>query len=86
MIIHTNELVKKYRDGTLQDFERQTIDRCFEADYFERGQLSILFPYHFKAFEILFHNSDLSASDLKKIRENGQTTRIKKLLKVCVRE
>ncbi len=69
------ELARGYRKGTLKAKDRLIIDECFENNHFKRGQCSILHPYHFKAFEILFHNTDLSADELKELRESGKGTR-----------
>ena len=66
---YEHELVEKYRKGTLNDLDRLSIDRCFEGHCFERGQLSILFPIHYKAFSILFHNTDVGINELKNKRE-----------------
>ena len=74
-MITSEEIVKQYRIGNLNKESHEIIDDLFRAGCFERGQISILHPEHWEAFQIIFHDSDLSIDELKKLRERNEKAR-----------
>ncbi len=75
MVEAVKSLVEGYRNKTISEEDIKIIDECFKKNIFRNGQISILFPNHYKAFEILFHETDLSISDLAEIRKSGNKGR-----------
>ena len=75
--MNAKEIVKQYRDGTLDELSYERIENLFKAGCFERGQISILQPEHWAAFQIIFHDSDLDIDELKRLRERNEKAREK---------
>ena len=65
-------IVERYRAGTLPEEDKAIIDELFRCSVFRRGQISILHPEHWEAFDILFHDLDKGIKELKELREKGQ--------------
>ena len=62
------KLAKEYRKNSTS-FDSHIIKTFYLADPYHRGKLSIVFPLHEEAFNIHFHELDLSVQDLKEKRE-----------------
>ncbi len=53
--MHTEHLriIQGYKQNTLSDFETRLMDLFHSASAFDLGKLSVIYPKHYVAFDIL---------------------------------
>jgi hypothetical protein len=72
---HSLKLARKYRSGTGLKEDNLIINLIQKLSHFNRGKLSVVFPEHYKAFTIYFHEQDLTVEQLKERREDKNVTK-----------
>jgi len=69
------QLARNFREKPSHSEDNQIIELIYKLSHHNRGKISIVFPDHYEAFTIHFHETDLTVDELKARRESKNVTK-----------